>query len=282
VPQPERRPATSPAVFITEERLKPFDSNESRGILRQMAVEPDLATEPLTVEALYGALRRQILSGVLRPGAVLSQVKVADEFGVGRTPLREALRMLQRDGLVEAEYNRRVRIAALSTSELDQIYASRVVIEAMAVRTTVLQLEDTETDRLQALQATMEAFMPDPREHLDEWEVAHSDFHALLVSRAGDRIVETASQLQDYAYRYRHLMGRDVPNLFAPGAVEHAALVAAAKRRDPQEAGSLLASHLARTGFALLSQVNPTYDAVALRQALRMVIRDQVSDTLAV
>jgi DNA-binding GntR family transcriptional regulator len=65
------------------------------------------------VESLYQELRRRILIGELRPGAVLSQVKLADAFGTGRTPLREALRMLQREGLIEAKYNRRVRVAAL-------------------------------------------------------------------------------------------------------------------------------------------------------------------------
>jgi DNA-binding GntR family transcriptional regulator len=236
---------------------------------------------PVTVEALHDELRRQILTGELAPGAVLSQVKLADAFGTGRTPLREALRMLQREGLVDAEYNRRVRVAELSTSELDQIYACRVVLEAMAVRATILRFGDGDLIRLRELLEAMESFMPNPPEHLAEWEESHSAFHRLLISRAGDRIVREALDLQDQALRYRKIMGHEVPSLFAPGAVEHAALVVAAERREVEDAGPLLAKHLARSGLALLSQVNPTYDAVALRQALRLVIRDPVPDALS-
>jgi DNA-binding GntR family transcriptional regulator len=235
---------------------------------------------PVTVESLHDELRRQILMGELAPGAVLSQVKLADAFGTGRTPLREALRMLQREGLVDAEYNRRVRVAELSTSELDQIYACRVVLEAMAVRTTILRYEENDLLRLRELLAEMEAFMPNPTERLAEWEQSHSAFHRLLISRAGDRIVRDALELQDQSLRYRKIMGHEVPSLFAPGAAEHSALVIAAEQREVEEAGLLLAKHLARSGLALLSQVNPTYDAVALRQALRLVIRDPVPDAL--
>lgn len=55
------------------------------------------------MESLYQELRRRILIGELRPGAVLSQVKLAEAFGTGRTPLREALRILQREGLSEVQ-----------------------------------------------------------------------------------------------------------------------------------------------------------------------------------
>jgi DNA-binding GntR family transcriptional regulator len=230
------------------------------------------------VESLYLELRRQIIIGELRPGAVLSQVKLANSFGTGRTPLREALRMLQREGLVEAEYNRRVRVAALSTSELDQIYARRVVVEAMGARATIVRFEDSDLTRLRELQTAMESFMPDPREHLVTWEKFHRRFHRLLISRAGDRIVDDAERLQDQATRYRNIIGRHVPSLFEPGAIEHTEIVAAAERRDAELVGVILARHLARTGLALLSQVSPSYDALALRQALQLVLRDPVLD----
>jgi DNA-binding GntR family transcriptional regulator len=233
------------------------------------------------VESLYQELRRRILIGELRPGAVLSQVKLADAFGTGRTPLREALRMLQREGLVEAEFNRRVRVAALSTSELDQIYACRVVVEAMAVRATVLRFDAPDLAQLRELQRAMESFMPNPGEQLAQWEEFHGAFHRLLISRAGDRIGHDAERLQDQAIRYRNVIGQQVPGLFEPGAIEHAALVVAAEQRDIERVAVILARHLARAGLALLAQVNPTYDAVALRQALQLVLRDPVPDSLA-
>jgi DNA-binding GntR family transcriptional regulator len=237
--------------------------------------------EPITVDSLYEVLRRRILVGDLRPGAILSQVKLADAFGTGRTPLREALRMLQREGLVDAEYNRRVRVAALTTSELEEIYARRVVLEAMAMRASIPRFAAAELDELQALQAEMESFMPNPAERLQEWEVPHRAFHELLVRHAGASIVRDVAELQDHAERYRAILGTSLPASFAPGAAEHARLVACCLERDTREAGRTLARHLARAGLALVSQTDPTHDAVALREALRLVLGDEPANSLA-
>src|SRR5215467_264664 len=91
----------------------------------------------LSTEVVHDRLRRAILRGEFDPKVPLSQVKLAARLGVSRTPLREALRMLQREGLIDSEPNRRVRVAALSLADLEQLYAARVLIEALAVRLTV-------------------------------------------------------------------------------------------------------------------------------------------------
>jgi DNA-binding GntR family transcriptional regulator len=230
--------------------------------------------EPITVDSLYARLRHRILVGELRPGAVLSQVKLADAFGTGRTPLREALRMLQREGLVDAEYNRRVRVAELSTSELDEIYARRIVLEAMAVRATIPRMSAGDLDRLREFERAMQAFMPDPSPRLAEWEVPHREFHRLLVAHAGRTIVHDVQQLQDHAERYRAILGQALPASFGPGAADHDRLVECCARADAEDAGRTLAGHLARSGLALLSQTDPTHNAVALRESVKLVLGD--------
>src|SRR5918998_502569 len=109
----------------------------------------------ITVEDLFAELREQILSGELPEGAILSQVKLAERFGVNRTPLREALRMLQREGLIEAQYNRRVRVSRLSTADLEDLYAQRIVTEALGVRLTVPTLEPQDIADLRDLLADL-------------------------------------------------------------------------------------------------------------------------------
>lgn len=231
--------------------------------------------EPVTVTSIHGQLRRRILVGELRPGAVLSQVKLADAFGTGRTPLREALRMLEREGLVEAEYNRRVRVAPLSTAELDEIYARRIVLEAMAVRATIPRMTPTDIGQLRALEQEMHAFMPDPLPRLAEWEVPHRDFHRVLIAHAGRTIVHDVQELQDHAERYRAILGHSLPASFGPGAADHARLVECCVAGDTITAGRTLAQHLARTALAMVSQIDPTHDPIALREALKLVLGDQ-------
>src|SRR4051812_1169371 len=110
------------------------------------------------IAAIHDKLREAILRGDLPAGAVLSQLRLAEEFGVSRGPVREALRLLQREGLVEAELNRRVRIAEFSVNDLEEIYAMRIANEALAVRTTVPRLSVPEVEALRACLEEMDAF----------------------------------------------------------------------------------------------------------------------------
>src|SRR5919198_5195360 len=96
-----------------------------------------LGSQELSTELVHERLRDGILRGEFDPRVPISQVQLAARLGVSRTPLREALRMLQREGLIDSEPNRRVRVAELSLADLEQLYASRVVIEALAVRLSV-------------------------------------------------------------------------------------------------------------------------------------------------
>ena len=86
---------------------------------------------------VYSSLRESILNGTLPPGESLSQVQLANQLGVSRGPLREAVRMLQREGLVEAEVNRRGRVSSFSIDDLEQLYAMRIVHESLAIRINV-------------------------------------------------------------------------------------------------------------------------------------------------
>src|SRR5947208_4488476 len=94
-------------------------------------------TTELSTEVVHDRLRDGILRGEFDPRVPISQVQLAARLGVSRTPLREALRMLQREGLIDSEPNRRVRIAALSVTDLEQLYALRVMVEALAVQLSV-------------------------------------------------------------------------------------------------------------------------------------------------
>src|SRR5438034_4316596 len=98
--------------------------------------------QELSTEVVHDRLRRAILRGEFDPRVPISQVQLAARLGVSRTPLREALRMLQREGLIDSEPNRRVRVAELSVVDLEQLYAARIVIEALATRIAVPTLAE--------------------------------------------------------------------------------------------------------------------------------------------
>jgi DNA-binding GntR family transcriptional regulator len=92
----------------------------------------------------YDELRRKILQGELAPGATFSQVQLSTQLGVSRTPLREAVRLLQMEGLLRTDPRRRVRVSPLSTEDFEDLYAIRIALESLAVRLTVPQLSEAE------------------------------------------------------------------------------------------------------------------------------------------
>jgi biotin operon repressor len=95
--------------------------------------------------AVHARLRQLILDGTLPPGTILSQVQLSRALGVSRTPLREALRMLQEEGLIDAEPNRRPRIKGFDSSDLESVYSIRILLETFAAELTIPTLgpEDT-------------------------------------------------------------------------------------------------------------------------------------------
>lgn len=109
-----------------------------------------------SVVAVYDCLRTAILHGELEPGSSVSQAHLTRVFGTGRTPLREALRMLQREGLVTAAPNRQVRIATLTTEDFEEISIARLALAAVAIRITVPTLTSTNFAALEGYMAQMD------------------------------------------------------------------------------------------------------------------------------
>lgn len=237
-------------------------------------LEPILDEDALGGEArqtftqLYERLREGVLRGDLVPGSVVSQVELARRYNVSRAPLREALRMLQTEGLVEAEPGRRNRIAAVSGPDLEQLYAMRMTVEALAIRLTVKQLSDGDVAELRRLLDEM-AELAESRD-FDRWEVPHRAFHRALVARSGARLVTTIGELSDHAERYRRMF-LSQPRAWPVAATEHAAIVDACEARDAGLAAQRLAAHLATTALTVCATLAPEYEPAAVREALQLV-----------
>jgi len=222
----------------------------------------------LSTEVVHDRLRNAILRGELDPTVPLSQVQLAARLGVSRTPLREALRMLQREGLIYSEPNRRVRVAELSVADLEQLYAARVLIEALAVRLTVPRFGPQD---LAALKDSL-ASMTELKGHdLDLWEAAHKRFHGLLRRHAGDRIGRLADDLADHTERYRRVYMAE-PRAWSAAAAEHTAIVSSCESGSAADASVQLARHLARTALTLVAVFDPEHEPRPVREALRLVV----------
>ncbi len=229
-----------------------------------------LAADGQSVEAIHDHLRDAIVRGGLSPGSTMSQVQLAAQLGVSRTPLREALRMLQREGLVDAEFNRRVRVAGFSMPDLEELYCARLVLEDTAVRLTVPRITQEEVAQLEGNIAQM-AHFADLKDY-ERWEVPHRAFHRGVAGGSGERFSRMLNQLSDHAERYRRLHTVEASGAWTRGVVEHRAILDAIKRGDGDAAARGLVMHLGQTPFSVIELVDATYQPDRLREVLNELI----------
>lgn len=215
-------------------------------------------------DQVYEQVREAILDGELAPGTVMSQVALADELGISRTPLREALRMLQSEGLIDAEPNRRVRVAPLSPADLEDLCVIRVTLESEALLLSIPRMTPEDLAGLEGYMAEMAHYAA--AEDYRRWVVPHRAFHRALTAAAGERLNQLLGQLFDYAERYRRLHIGHGPSAWATAG--HRDILDACKRGDSQLGAKLLANHLARTAFEVSELLDPAYDPVKLKEAL--------------
>jgi GntR family transcriptional regulator, rspAB operon transcriptional repressor len=227
------------------------------------------AHEGQHVGLVHERLRAAILRGEIPAGATTSQAALAKELDAGPTPLREALRMLQREGLVISEPNRRVRIAELSSEDAEELYIMRISLEAVAIRITVPKLKSADFAALEGYMAQMDHYM---RTHDNPgMRQPHHEFHQLLVAGAGPRVSDMIGQLFDHAERYRVRYGATRNEVWEERRAEHRAIVDAAAAGDPDLAALRLTEHYSRTAALIFAALDPDHDLERLRTTIETV-----------
>lgn len=223
---------------------------------------------------IHDHLRGLILRGDLEPGSELSQARVAKECGVSRGPVREAFRLLEREGLLDAQVNQRAKVTDLSVEDLEHTYALRVVNEALAISVSVPRFTEPELDELDRRAAEV----TDPRTSgFEAWEAKHQQFHELLLAHSGDRMLGSAALWSEHTQRYRRVYVSHEDGAWTQGAREHAVLAQLCRQRDAQGAAEVLAMHLSRAALSLLSFMAPTHEPALLRGAIRQVVATPAS-----
>ena len=206
----------------------------------------------MTTTAGHDAERRigqQILSGALPPGARLSQSQLAEELGMSRIPVRDALQRLAAEGLVELRPNASATVAPLSTADLEELYELRTAVEPhlCELATPLLTPED-----LAAMERELErmARSKGPQSWLD----ANNAFHAILYRRAPrPRMVEIVDRARQLTDRYSRLVHE---HNVQSAQSEHRLIIEAARNEESVRLASLVRAHLAsgyETMLALLA-----------------------------
>ena len=198
-------------------------------------------------------LRRAILSGEIGPGEWIRQEEVAERLGSSRLPVREALRILEAEGLTEHERHKGARVPSLTMHEVDVVYRMREQLEQLAIGESIPHLGDGDLRALELLQERIEALPQGEGAAVAEFLELDREFH--LRSYTGCRIEQltgTVTRLWNATAHYR----RTFVTLTGPGRkwvidAEHRLLLDAINRRDVVDAERCLAGHIRRTRIEL-------------------------------
>ena len=191
-------------------------------------------------QLVYGELRERILNLSLEPGARLHEAELAAELAVSRTPLREALRMLLAEDLVEQLPTGGTLVRRLDLQDMRELYAVRAALEGLAVREACRRLTDADLGRLGDLVEQMRLLV----DHPAELTRLGGEFHAGIAAIAGNRRCEQLlRQLDGHMRRYRTLSSRRGPRRRA-ALEDHRALFETLRARDPDAAERTVRDHV--------------------------------------
>jgi DNA-binding GntR family transcriptional regulator len=202
-------------------------------------------------------LRHDILEGRIKPGEWLRQGALARTMGVSGMPVREALRLLASEGLLEHVPYKGFRVVAFSPADVEDLYTCRAFIEGLAARHAATGITREQVDELEELHVRM-ARCRTPQD-LAEYRELNRRFHAIIFGASGrSYLVRTLAQLWS-AFptmlwsNIPRVATESVPGREEPDVIEHAAIVSALRAGDPEAAERAVRAHIDEAGRALLS-----------------------------
>jgi DNA-binding GntR family transcriptional regulator len=214
------------------------------------------------VDRLAATLQARMVSGELVSGTRLRQEALAEEFGVSRTPIREALRKLQASGLVELQPNRGALVRGPSSREIRDAYEVRAELEGLAAELAAERIQQAQVDGLHEAQsefretlARMMRVRSDgagvvPDEEIERWRHANDRFHQLIQdAAANDVLVATLVHLhRSFPRDLTRIVLGESATLLAENVHEHEGILEAIEHRNAAAARKRMIKHVRHAG----------------------------------
>ena len=190
-------------------------------------------------------LREGIATGALAEGDALVQDEIAVALGVSRTPIREALRLLEAEGWVQFSPHRGAVVATLSADEIRQIFEIRFALESLALKQSIPKLDAAAFDEAREILDAL-----DGEQDIGRWVALHRKFHMRLYAAASPRLISLIEDQYDAVDRYLRLELLAMDNA-ADNRDEHHAILDACRAGDIDGAIRLCEPHIAGAGADL-------------------------------
>ncbi|MDE6530201.1 MAG: GntR family transcriptional regulator [Lachnospiraceae bacterium] len=205
-------------------------------------------------DVVFKTLRKAILLGELEPGERLREIQLAERMGVSRTPIREAIRMLELEGLVVMKPRCGAEVSQITAKGLKDVLEVRTALEELAIK---LACDRITREQLERLKTTMEEFEKAIHSK-KEVKIAEADvrFHDIIVEASGnDRLMQMTSNLSEQFYRYRYEYVKDAGR-HEELIEEHRNMVESIVRKDKQKAAEIMRLHITNQETAIARKLH--------------------------
>lgn len=205
-------------------------------------------------DVIFETLRKAIVSGEIKPGERLMEVSLADQMGVSRTPVREAIRRLEAEGLVTMIPRKGTHVSELSVKDIMDVLEVRAALDKLA---TGLAAKRMQQGQIKALEAVHKQYVINVEKENIEGAIRKDvEFHDIIYSASGNpRLIAVASSLREHIYRFRVIY---MKNTMIAGNVlrEHEEILEAVQESKDNTAAELAERHIRNQMDSIIKTVN--------------------------
>ncbi len=204
-------------------------------------------------DVVFNTLRNAILKGELEPGEKLMEKKLSEKLGVSRTPIREAIRKLELEGLVVMTPRKSAEVASITEEDLTDVLEVRRVLETLAID---LACKNITNEILSELEANLVRFNAAVKKN-DITEIATTDveFHEAIYKSTGNRrLIQILNNLREQMYRYRleYIKDRQTRDNLV---IEHRRIIDALRSRDKEKGKNAILNHIEKQKSTILENI---------------------------
>jgi DNA-binding GntR family transcriptional regulator len=214
-------------------------------------------------DVVFNTLRQAILKGELKPGERLLEIALAERLGVSRTPVREAMRKLEQEGLVVMIPRRGAQVASITEKDLNDVLEVRIALENVAIEKACKLITEDELGRLWVAAKEFEKTKAEGNlVRLAETDVA---FHEIIYQASDNkRLNQVLNNLREQMYRYRleYIKDEDKRQILI---VEHEHILAAIKARNIAEAKNAAREHIDNQEITVSKNIKEQEDIMPVR-----------------
>lgn len=204
-------------------------------------------------DVVFNTLRNAILKGELEPGEKLMEKKLSEKLGVSRTPIREAIRKLELEGLVVMTPRKSAEVASITEEDLTDVLEVRRVLESLAID---LACKNITNDNIAELEDNLVRFNAAIKKN-DITEIATTDveFHETIYKSTGNRrLIQILNNLREQMYRYRleYIKDRQTRDNLV---IEHGRIIDALRERDKEKGKKAILNHIEKQELTILENI---------------------------